>query len=98
MPWDLYKNPENQIIEFDTLYGTMKWQIFSIYKIDKTTDYLKVNFSDENIWLDFTKMLKERSIYDFGIEVGINDKILTLSTCSSTREQRLVIHAVLKAE
>jgi len=90
-----YGNAENQIIEFDTLYGTMKWKIFSIYKIDKTTDYLKVNFSDENVWLDFTKMLKDRSIYDFGIDVGINDKILTLSTCSSNRNQRLVIHAVL---
>lgn len=91
-----YGEQENQIIKFDTLYGTMEWQIFSIYKIEKTTDYLKVNFSDDNVWLDFVKMLKERSVYDFGVELGANDKILTLSTCSSNRNMRLVIHAVLK--
>lgn len=90
-----YGNPENQIIKFDTLYGTMEWQIFSIYKIDVTTDYLKVNFSEDIVWADFLDMITERSIYDFNIDVGINDKILTLSTCSSTRNQRLVIHAAL---
>jgi len=90
-----YGKEENQIIEFDTLYGTMKWKIFSIYKIDKTTDYLKVNFSSDSVWADFIKMLTDRSIYNFGAEVGVEDKILTLSTCSSNRNQRLVIHAVL---
>ena len=73
----------------------MKWKIFSIYKIDKTTDYMKVNFSDDNVWLDFVAMLKERSVYNFGVDVTIEDKILTLSTCSSNRNQRLVVHAVL---
>jgi len=93
-----YGKEENQIIEFDTLYGNMKWKIFSIYKIEKTTDYLKVNFSNDNVWLDFTKMLTDRSIYDFGIDVKAEDKILTLSTCSSNRNIRLVIHAVLLNE
>lgn len=90
-----YGKEENQIIEFDTLYGKMKWKIFSIYKIEKTTDYLKVNFSDEAVWNDFTTMLKNRSVYNFGVDVGVDDKILTLSTCSSNRNLRLVIHAVL---
>ena len=43
-------------------------------------------------------MIKNRSIYNFGVDVGVNDKILTLSTCSSNRNQRLVIHAVLMNE
>lgn len=91
-----YGNPENQIIKFDTLYGTMEWQIFSIYKIEKTTDYLKVNFSNDEVWVDFVNTIKNRSIHDFNIEVNADDKILTLSTCSSNRNLRLVIHAVLK--
>ncbi len=90
-----YGKEENQIIEFDTLYGTMKWQVFSVYKLPKTTDYLKVNFSEDSVWLDFVKTLTDRSVYDFGVEVSAKDKILTLSTCGSNRNQRLVIHAVL---
>ena len=90
-----YKNKDNQIIQFDTLYGQHKWKIFSIYKIPKTSDYLQVNFRDDNEWLEFVKLIQTRSIYDFGVNVGADDKILTLSTCSSSRSTRLVVHAVM---
>ena len=73
----------------------MEWQIFSIYKVQKTSDYLKVSFNSDSEWLDFIKMLKDRSITNFGVDVGVNDKILTLSTCSNNNK-RFVIHAVLK--
>ena len=74
----------------------MEWQIFSIYKIEKTTDYMKVNFSSDEVWANFLDLIKNRSVYNFGIEVTTEDKILTLSTCGSNHNQRLVIHAVLK--
>lgn len=90
-----YNNKKNQIIKFDTLYKEMNWQVFSIYKVPVTSDYLQVKFKDDDEWASFIDMIKKRSINDFGIEVGPNDKILTLSTCS-TNNQRLVIHAVLK--
>lgn len=93
-----YGNIENQTITFDTPYKSMKWKVFSIYKIEKTTDYLKVNFSNDEIFLEFANMLKDRSVYDFGINLSSDDKILTLSTCSSNRNLRLVIHAVLEKE
>jgi sortase B len=35
-----YTNETNLTISFNTLYNTMKWRIFSIYKIPVTTDYL----------------------------------------------------------
>ncbi len=90
-----YNNKENLTIKFDTLYDSMEWQIFSIYKVQKTSDYLKVSFNSDSEWLDFIKMLKDRSITNFGVDVGVNDKILTLSTCSNNNK-RFVIHAVLK--
>ena len=40
-------------------------------------------------------MLKDRSIFDFGIELSGNDKIITLSTCAD-ENNRYVVHAVLK--
>ena len=30
--------------------GKMKWKIFSIYKIEVTTDYLKTSFLDDESW------------------------------------------------
>ena len=94
---DWYTNPDNQYIEFDTLYGKMKWKVFSIYKIDVTTDYLKTSFLDDKSWLEFANMLKNRSIYNFGVEIKPQDKIISLSTCmGANNQQRLVVHAVLE--
>jgi len=93
-----YTNPENQIIEFNTLYDNMKWQIFSIYTISVTNDYLIANFSTEEKFQNFINMITERSIYAFNTPVASTDKILTLSTCSNNGTKRLVIHAVLLSD
>ena len=90
-----YSNPENQTISFKTLYEDLEYQVFSIYKISVTTDYMRTLFADDNDRLEFFNMLKDRSIYDFGVELSGNDKIITLSTCADDYN-RYVLHAVLK--
>ena len=90
-----YKNPDNQMITYNTLYEDMEFQIFSIYKVPDTNDYLKVYFDGDNDFLEFIDMITERSIYDFNVPVNADDKIITLSTCSDNGTKRLVIHAVL---
>ena len=89
-----YTNPVNQVITFNTLDKEMKWKIFSIYRVDYTTDYLTTNFYNDEQYMYFINMIKGRSIYDFGVSVNPNDKIITLSTCSG-HTRRLVIHAKL---
>ena len=89
-----YQEAENQIITLDTLYETLHYQVFSIYKVYLTTDYLKTLFLDDATRLEFYEMLKDRSIHDFGIELKGSDKILTLQTCANEAE-RYVLHAVL---
>ena len=93
-----YTNPENQIIEFNTLYDNMKWKIFSIYVIDKTNDYLIANFSTAEKFQEFLTLITNRSKYEFNTPVSTDDKILTLSTCSNNGTKRLVIHAVLLSD
>lgn len=89
-----YTNAENQIIEFNTLYENIEWRIFSIYVIPVTNDYLISNFGTDEKYMNFLNMITERSIYDFGVPLLEDDKILTLSTCSNNGKNRLVIHAV----
>ena len=90
-----YKNPENQIITFNTKVKTMKWKVFSVYRIPKTNDYLYANFANRDEYQTFLNNLKARSIYDFGVNVTKDDHILSLSTCGYTSAQRVVLHAVL---
>ena len=40
-------------------------------------------------------MIRERSMFQNNINVGTNDKIITLSTCLDN-DTRLVVHAVLR--
>lgn len=89
-----YTNPENQIIKFDTLYGSYEYQIFSIYIVPTTNDYIDVNFSTNEAKQNFLDTIKNRSIYDFGIELSLDSKVITLSTCQSDTT-RLVVHGVL---
>ncbi len=79
---------EKQYITFNTLEENGTWEVFSVYTIPKTSDYLVISTDDE-----FINMITERSIKDFDVEVSSSDKILTLSTCYKSSNTRLVLHA-----
>lgn len=92
-----YKKESNQVITFNTPTKNMKWRIFSIYRIPATEDYLKTEFESDEEYIEFLNMLKNRSIYNFNVELNESSKILTLSTCFS-HTTRHVVHAVLESE
>ena len=91
---DWLNDENNLIITFNNLYKDMKWKIFSVYKVNKTNDYLTTSFSSSSSYKKFLNVIKNRSIKEFDTEVSADDKILTLSTCVD-KNRRLVIHAVL---
>lgn len=91
---DWYGNKNNHVIKISSQYENNLWQVFSVYRIPITSDYLQTNFSNDDIFLEFLNKIKERSIYDFKTTVSTNDKVLTLSTCYNKKE-RVVVHAKL---
>ena len=86
--------PANNIIIFNSRKANMKWKIFSMYKIEPTTDYIRNSFYSNEEYKEFIQMIKGRSQFEFDVNVTENDKILTLSTCFNNKE-RMVVHAVL---
>lgn len=88
-----YSNSSNLIINFSIKGVNYKYQIFSIYVIDNTDDYLITNFSSNDSFISYINKSKEKSIKDFNVDVTENDSIVTLSTCYTTSAQRLVIQA-----
>lgn len=89
---DWLNDKNNHLVYTSTQDKNSIWQIFSIYIIPTTNDYLTINF--ENNFSDFTKKITNRSIYNFNVSLSDNDKILTLSTCYN-KEDKLVLHAKL---
>ncbi len=87
-------NSNNHIIKLSTENENTLWQVFSVYHIKTTDDYIKTRFSNDNEFNNFLSMISKRSVYNFNTNVNINDKVLTLSTCYSKAE-RLVLHAKL---
>lgn len=88
-----YNEASNIRIFYNTLYEEGEYEVFSIYNINVTDDYLKNVFKTDEEFLEFIKMIRDRSIFQSQAEVGANDKIITLSTCLENN-QRLVVHAV----
>ena len=85
-------NSSNYYIKVSTPYSNSIWKVFSIYTIEPEVYYLKTNFKSES-YSNFLSTIKNRSIYNFGIDVNENDKILTLSTCDNTGTKRVAVHA-----
>ena len=88
------KNKNNYVIKLSTEYQNTLWQVFSVYKIPTTNDYIKIEFSSDKSYLEFLNMLKERSSYDFKTNINEKDNILTLSTCYDDNN-KIVLHAKL---
>ena len=84
----------NHVIRLSTEYENTLWQVFSVYKIPTTNDYLYNNFNNNKDYINFINLIKGRSSYDFNTSVNENDKILTLSTCYGNSD-KVVMHAKL---
>ena len=86
-------NKDNYIIKISTEKENSIWQIFSVYKIATTSDYLQTTFSN-NEFESFISLIKGRSSYNFETNVTNEDKVLTLSTCYNDND-KMVVHAKL---
>lgn len=87
-------NIQKQNIIFNTEAQITQWQIFSVYHIKTTDDYLEYSFNNSDEFNKFISLINNRSAYDFKNKPNQDDKILTLSTCFNDSE-RIVVHAKL---
>lgn len=78
------------IIQFDTIYAPHKWKIIAAFIINTKAEddngyifnYTFTKMSSNEEFMNYISFVKERSLYDTGVDVLPDDKILTLSTCS----------------
>lgn len=75
---------------------TCTYQIFSVRQVasDSTTAYTKGFVHDESFG-EFVQYAANHSMYDTGVTVSANDKVICLSTCAN--DDRLVLFAKLTA-
>ena len=91
-------NTNNYVIKIFTEKENSLWQIFSIYHIPTTNDYLQTEFKDEREYQRFLNILKNRSNHNFNTSITSNDTILTLSTCYNDSEKMVVNAKLIKKQ
>lgn len=87
-------NTNNYVVKLSTETENTLWQVFSVYHIPTTSDYIQVSFSSNEEFINWTNILINRSSLNFNTSVNENDNILTLSTCYDDNE-KVVLHAKL---
>lgn len=87
-------NTNNHVIKLSTETENTLWQVFSVYRIPTTNDYIQVSFVNDQEFINFGEMLIGRSAYNFNTSISSEDKILTLSTCYDDYD-KVVLHAKL---
>lgn len=88
---DFYEN--NQYFTIYTEDMAYRYQIFSYRDIPETHEVYTVGFGPDETFQNFINEMIRHSYEDTGVTVTKEDKVVTLSTCS-TEGNRFVVHAV----
>lgn len=85
----------HKYIFIDTLYGTYRYEIYSVYQTDPDDIYLQVDFGSNSSFLNWCSETKNKGLFNKTEDMTFtaNDRILTLSTCDATNKNRIVVHA-----
>ena len=98
-----YKNKsiaqENRYINIYLPGRILKYQIFAAHISDNKHILLNNDFSDKNVCSEYLEKIfsvrQMNSFIDSELEIDENDKIITLSTCTSKKEERFLVQGVL---
>lgn len=94
LSYEWFNNIDNRLLKISTPYNNYVFEVFSVYHIKTTNDYLNTNFSSVDKYINFIDLIKTRSVHKFNTSILASDKIITLSTCYNNWE-KMVLHAKL---
>lgn len=81
---------ESPIIEYSTLYKTYYFKVYAVIITNGYSSgdngylfsYITAHFPTDENFEGFIEALDERKLYDTGVDINKDDKLITLSTCS----------------
>lgn len=85
---------ENQYFTIYTQEAAYRFHIFSVQTVPVDDKIYTVGFGPDEEFKKFAIALQENSLYDTGVEVSGESKIVTLSTCTYSDKLRFVVHGV----
>ena len=91
------EHPSVYIVLDDTIY---RYDIFAAHEAAVDGIVYRLDLEENHLEEEFLQYCKDHSVLDTGLTPGAGDRILTLSTCTSTLSEtyRWVVHGVLAHE
>lgn len=89
----LTMSPGNNFIYIYTGNVIKRYQIFSVHISDPVSDTYTFNFPTDADLLSYAEQMKSRSLFDTQADISNVNQIVTLSTCTNSSDQRVVVHA-----
>ncbi|MGE6517550.1 class B sortase [Lysinibacillus sphaericus] len=74
----------HRTIYLDTLYDGYDIEVFAAYETTIDFYYIETEFKSNESFFQFIEQVQARSTIEMNIEIGPDDKILTLSTCKDS--------------
>lgn len=85
-------------IYVDTLYDGYDIEVFAAYETTIDFYYIETNFQTNEEFAHYLQEVKSRSSIEMPVSVGVDDKIVTLSTCNNSvnsKDKRYVVQGKL---
>ncbi|PID22391.1 SrtB family sortase [Sporosarcina sp. P3] len=89
---------EHSVIYIDTLYEGYDVEVFAAYETTIDFYYIETDFQTDEQFSEFLEEVQSRSLIDMPVEVGPDDRIVTLSTCNNSvnsKDKRYVVQGKL---
>lgn len=81
-------------IQINSLYDESTWEVFSVYVVDADKEKIDIDYSKEGSFMAAMGSFKKRSMFKTDTQLGSEDKIVTLVTCSyETSNSCTMVHA-----
>lgn len=75
------------------------YQIFAVEYVADDSEVYGIQFTDDAEFLNRISIMKSQALYDTGVEVDAQDKVILLSTCTNfAKDQRLIVNGVKISE
>lgn len=89
---------EHPEIHVYTYQENLVYEVFSVHRADVSENTFRLFFKAGEEYDAYLKEEKELSFYDTGVEVGSEDKVLVLVTCTAdVKSERIVVLGKLKS-
>lgn len=94
---DFARDGENSIVYIYSEDKCYTYRVFSVHQVDPYDKAFTINFGSPSTMRDYASIMKQESMYDFGVPITNANQVITLSTCTSDSKHRFIVHCVLTA-